>query len=95
MPFPFPSASPSASPEETWKAAFERLSQRIRRSFMRPEPYHHALTYVQGLMSGVSRKNGWQVAEAVGAVTPYALQHLLDRAKWDCNEVRDVLRVYM
>ena len=22
MPFPFPSASPSASPEETWKAAF-------------------------------------------------------------------------
>jgi SRSO17 transposase len=32
---------------------------------------------------------------AVGAVTPYALQHLLDRAKWDCDEVRDVLRVYV
>ena len=40
-------------------------------------------------------KMGGKCRTAVGAVTPYALQHLLDRAKWDCDEVRDVLRVYV
>lgn len=27
--------------------------------------------------------------------TPYAIQHLLDREKWDCDEVRDTLRAYI
>jgi SRSO17 transposase len=46
-------------------------------------------------MSEVSRKNGWQVAEAMGEATPYAVQHVLDRAKWDCDGVRDELRTYI
>jgi SRSO17 transposase len=50
---------------------------------------------MQGLMSLVERKNGWQVAEEVGQATPYAMQHLLDRAKWDCDGVRDALRAYI
>ncbi|HEX4205086.1 MAG TPA: IS701 family transposase [Ktedonobacteraceae bacterium] len=50
---------------------------------------------MQGLMSPVERKNGWQVAEEVGQATPYAMQHLLDRAKWDCDGVRDALRTYV
>lgn len=95
MSFPFLSASPSASPEEVWTAAFEKLSQQIRRSFIRPETHQHALTYVRGLMSDVSRKNGWQVAEAMGEGTPYAMQHLLDRARWDPDGVRDALRAYV
>jgi hypothetical protein len=32
-------------------------------------------------MSPVADQNGWQVAEAVGEVAPYAMQHVLDRAK--------------
>lgn len=95
MPLLFPSASSSASPEEIWTTAFNGLSQRIRRYFVRPEPHLQALTYVQGLMSPVERKNGWQVAEEMGEVTPYAMQHLLDRARWDCDGVRDALRVYV
>ncbi len=50
--------------------------------------------YLRGLMSDVPRKNGWQVAEAIGEATPYAVQHLLDRAKWDCDGVRDELSAY-
>ena len=50
---------------------------------------------MQGLMSTASRKNGWQVAEELGEATPYAIQHLLDRARWDCDEVRDELRTYI
>lgn len=92
MPLQFPSISPS--PEEVWTTSFDEMSQRIRRSFVRPEPHQQALTYVQGLMSSAERKNGWQMAEAMGEVTPYAMQHLLDRAKWDCDGVRDVLRAY-
>src|SRR5258708_18434370 len=34
----------------------------------------------------VSRKNAWQVAEEMGEAMPYAIQHLLDRAKWDRSE---------
>src|SRR5436309_9446666 len=50
---------------------------------------------MQGLMSPIERKNGWQVAEAMGEATPYAMQHLLDRAKWDCDGVRDGVRAYV
>src|SRR5215472_9135976 len=46
-------------------------------------------------MSEASRKNGWQVAEEVGETTPYAMQHLLDRARWDCDGVREVMRAYV
>jgi SRSO17 transposase len=42
-------------------------------------------------MSDASRKNAWQVAEAMGEAVPYAIQHVLDRAKWDCDGVRDEL----
>lgn len=88
------SASPSSSPEEVWAMAFNELSRRIRRYFVRQEPYQRAFAYMQGLMSPVERKNGWQVAEEIGEATPYAMQHLLDRAKWDCDGVGEELRAY-
>lgn len=28
----------------------------------------------------------------MGETTPYAIQHVLDRAKWDCDGVRDQLQ---
>ena len=90
-----PSSSTSVSPEEVWATAFNELGQRIRHAFVRAEPYHQALAYVQGLMSPTERKNGWQVAEVMGETSPYAMQHLLDRAKWNCDEVRDVLHGYI
>lgn len=93
MPLHFPSANPS--PDEMWTTAFKELGQRIRRYFTRREPHQRALTYVRGLMSPVERKNGWQLAEEGGEATPYALQHLLDRARWDWDEVRDELRAYI
>ncbi|GCF09548.1 transposase [Dictyobacter arantiisoli] len=90
-----PTTHPLSTAEEVWKTAFNELSQRIRQRFVRPEPYHQALAYVRGLMSPVERKNGWQVAEEVGEATPYAMQHLLDRARWDCDGVRDAVCMYV
>jgi len=43
----------------------------------------------------VERKNGWQLAEAAGDATPDATQHLLGRADWDADAVRDDLRAYV
>ena len=36
-----------------------------------------------------------QIAEVVGDATPYGLQHLLGRAQWDAEEVRNALRTYV
>ena len=51
--------------------------------------------YLRVLLSPIERKNGWQVAEEAGEATPYAMQHLLDRARWDADGVRDELRNYL
>jgi len=46
-------------------------------------------------MGPSERKNGWQVSLAMGETSPYATQHLLHRARWDCDGVRDELRAYV
>ena len=92
MPHLFPSERFRTSPKEVWTTAFQDLGQRIADSFVRQASHQQALAYLQGLMSPVARKNGWQVAEEVGEATPYAMQPLLDRARWDCDGVRDELR---
>jgi SRSO17 transposase len=47
------------------------------------------------LLGPTERKNGWQLAEQAGETTPYGVQHLLGRASWDADEVRDDLREYV
>jgi len=63
--------------------------------FARSEPRAQSLAYLQGLLSGCERKNGWQLAEWMEEVTPYRMQHLLDRARWDADSARDQLRDYV
>ena len=48
-----------------------------------------------GMVSGLDRKNCWTIAEHRGAATPDGLQHLLARASWDADAVRDDLRDYV
>ena len=50
--------------------------------------------YLLGLLGRVERKNGWQLAEAIGEHDPQGVQRLLNAAKWDAEEVRDELREY-
>jgi SRSO17 transposase len=44
-----------------------------------------------GLLDPVERKNGWQLAEAVGEADPQSMQRLLYAARWDADAVRDEL----
>ena len=48
-----------------------------------------------GILSEISRKNGWQLAEHAGERTPYGMQRLLSSAVWDVARVRDELRAYV
>jgi SRSO17 transposase len=53
------------------------------------------LAYLEGLLSPVERKNGWQLAEYAGERTPDGMQRLLSTARWDADAVRDDLRAYV
>jgi SRSO17 transposase len=63
--------------------------------FERTEPRQRAMAYLRGLLSPAERKNSWQLAEVSGDATPYGFQHLLRRALWDPDAVRDELCTYV
>jgi hypothetical protein len=47
------------------------VHQRIADLFARSEVRERSLSYLEGLLSGCERKNGWQVAEWAGEASPY------------------------
>ena len=78
-----------------WWDGFGALLDRIRPRFARYEPARRAGVLMLGLLSGLDRKNCWTIAEHRGDATPDGLQHLLSRAVWDADEVRDDVREYV
>jgi len=78
-----------------WAAGLEALHARIANHFARTEPRQRVLAYLQGLLSSVERKNGWQLAEQAGDPTPDGMQRLLATYRWDAEQVRDDLRAYV
>jgi SRSO17 transposase len=80
---------------ERWSAYFKELHARIAHRFSRPEVRARAYRYLAGLLGEVRRKNSWQMAEAIGEGRPRGVQHLLNDAHWDADDVRDDLREYV
>jgi SRSO17 transposase len=78
-----------------WTLWLTEVERRIGAQFARREARWHAGAYLRGLLSPVERKNGWQIAEINGETTPYGVQHLLGRAQWDADALRDDLRPYV
>jgi SRSO17 transposase len=78
-----------------WAAEVDTVGDRIGRHFARSEPRQRAVGYVRALLGDAERKNGWQVAEHLGEATPDGVQHLLARADWDAEAVRDDLLGYV
>lgn len=74
---------------------FEQAMARIAGRFRRVEPRATARAFILGLLSGVERKNCWQLAEEAGHARPGAMQRLLRSARWDADEVRDEVRSYV
>jgi SRSO17 transposase len=78
-----------------WADELRAVGERLGRHFARSEPRRRVVDYLRGLLSDAQRKNGWQLAEEAGDPTPYGVQHLLGRADWDADQVRDDLIRYV
>ena len=77
-----------------WRGCLSQLHARLASYFARPEPYQRLLRFLQGVLSQVPRKNGWQLAEQARETTPYGMQRLLSGAIWDVDGVRDEVRAF-
>lgn len=80
---------------ETWDRDLDHLLTTIGHHFGRVEPRRRMRDYVRALLGPVARKNSWQLAEHAGHAAPDALQHLLSRARWNPDGIRDDQQVYV
>src|SRR5437764_3497918 len=89
------SGRPTARQVAEWADELTAVGERIGRRSARSEPRRRAAGSIRGLLSETGRKNGWQLAEHLGEATPDGVQHLLARADWDADAVRDDLIGYV
>jgi len=80
---------------QLWNVYWGHLERRIAPIFARSDSRQCAMAYLAGLLSPAERKNSWQLAEICGLSNPYAFQHLLGRADWNPDQLRDRLRSYI
>jgi SRSO17 transposase len=78
-----------------WQELFDELLGRVAGRFARADLRRRARAFVRGLLSDLPRKNCWTIAEHAGDPNPDGMQHLLARAVWDEDKVRDDLRDYV
>ena len=64
----------------------------MRPCFARPEPWLQAGKYLSALAGGLTRRNGWTIAEHAGDRAPDKTQRLLSRAVWDTSAAMAAVR---
>ncbi len=81
---------------QEWSQELEMFwDNQIGPTFKRQEGRERGLKYVKGLLSETKRKNGWQVAETEGELTPDGMQRVLNGSQWDVEGVRDAVREWV
>lgn len=75
-----------------WERELPALKGRLAPVFGRSETRASAGAFIDGVLSGVARKTGWQLAEQAGLDRPYRMQSLLGRSSWQADALRDVVR---
>jgi SRSO17 transposase len=78
-----------------WRNELARLPERLGGLFVRAEPRRQVGLYLEGLLSAVERKNGWQLAEHIGDARPWRTQRVLSHVRWDEAAARDLCRAYV
>src|SRR4051812_18417701 len=78
-----------------WREALAELQRRVGELFGRPEPRRQVGLYLEGLLGPAERKNGWQLAEAIGDRRPWRTQRVLSHVLWDQDKARDLCRNYV
>jgi SRSO17 transposase len=80
---------------DRWGEEFVAFHERFAPVFSRKEARQQAVKYLRGLLGESERKNGWQMAEAVGEPRPDGLQRLLYQSQWEADAARDVLQGFI
>lgn len=75
-----------------WQGELSALKARLAPVFRRSEVQASASAFIDGLLSGIARKTGWQLAEKAGLDRPYRIQSLLGRSRWEADALRDKVR---
>ncbi|GAA4582491.1 hypothetical protein GCM10023194_17360 [Planotetraspora phitsanulokensis] len=75
-----------------FKAGLDDAFALVAGRFRRREVRLRARACIEGLLSGLERKNGWSPAEYAGELTPDGMQRLFNAATWDVDGVRDDVR---
>lgn len=75
-----------------WQGELSALKVRLAPVFRRSDVQASASAFIDGLLSGISRKTGWQLAEQAGLDRPYRIQSLLGRSGWEADALRDKVR---
>jgi SRSO17 transposase len=78
-----------------WRAELAELQKRLGELFGRTDARRQANLYLEGLLSAVERKNGWQLAEQIGDARPWRTQRVLSRTLWAADAARDLCREYV
>jgi len=78
-----------------WQELLDELLGRVAGRFARVDLRRRAKAFVHGLLADLPRKNCWTIAEHAGNPNPDGMQHLLSRAVWDHDAVRDDVRDYL
>lgn len=95
---PYLDVPPVVTEEERAAELSDRLEDfllEVGEFFPRADLRRRAQACVRGLLAPLSRKNGWQLAEHAGDLGPWNQQHLLSRAVWDEEVLRDFTRRYV
>jgi SRSO17 transposase len=85
----------AADLEALWQTELAAVQARLGALFPRKDTRRQAGLYLEGLLSTVERKNGWQLAEAVGDARPWRTQRVLSQTVWDEHAARDLVRDYV
>jgi hypothetical protein len=72
-----------------WSEVLPEIQARIAPRFARAEVRKRVGRFLVGLFDRVERKNGWQLAEAIGESGPQGVQDLLKAAVGEDESVRD------
>lgn len=78
-----------------WERELAAVKARLGPLFGRRELRQTAAAFLDGVLSGVERKTGWQLAEQAGAARPYRMQSLLGRSRWEADELMQGVRSYV
>ena len=78
-----------------WRAELAELQERLGELFGRADARRQANLDLEGLLSAVERKNGWQLAEQIGDARPWRTQRVLSRTLWAADAARDLCREYV